>query len=187
MRFMRITGGKYRGRTVYCPPGVIRPAMDRMRTSLFSILGPLDGLSFLDLFSGSGLVGLEAASRGASPVDLVEKDFGKKAVIQRNLSWVEESVKLHLADVKVFLKRADRRWNVVYADPPFPMEGKLEVLQLVGERGLLEPGGSLLLHYPGEESFPEAVGSLVQYDHREYGRSHVVFYTLPLPQGPEPV
>lgn len=179
---MRITGGKYRGRTVFCPPGIIRPAMDRMRTSLFSILGPLDGLSFLDLFSGSGLVGLEAASRGASPVDLVEKDFGKKAVIQRNLAWVEEPVTLHLADVKAFLKRAARRWDVIYADPPFPMEGKLEVLQSVAERSLLEPGGSLLLHYPGEETFPETVGELVRYDHREYGRSHVVFYTRPLPQ-----
>jgi 16S rRNA (guanine(966)-N(2))-methyltransferase RsmD len=187
MAAMRITGGKYRGRTVYCPPGVIRPAMDRMRTSLFSILGPLDGLSFLDLFSGSGLVGLEAASRGAAPVDLVEKDFGKKAVIQRNLAWVEEPVKLHLAEVKAFLKRADRSWDVVYADPPFPMAGKLEVLELVAERGLLKPNGSLLLHYPGEEAFPDTVGPLVRYDHREYGRSHVVFYTLPLQDAPLPV
>lgn len=183
---MRITGGKYRGRTVFCPPGVIRPAMDRMRTSLFSILGPLDGLSFLDLFSGSGLVGLEAASRGASPVDLVEKDFGKKTVIQRNLAWVEEEVRLHLADVKAFLKRASRRWDIIYADPPFPMTGKMEVLQLVAEKELLVPGGSLLMHYPEEETLPESVGALVRYDHREYGRSHVVFYTLPLRESAEP-
>lgn len=178
---MRITGGKYRGRTVLCPPGVIRPAMDRMRTSLFSILRSLDGLSFLDLFSGSGLVGIEAASRGADPVDLVEKDFGKKEVINRNLSWVEENIHLHLADVRIFLKRANRTWDVIYADPPFPMSGKLEILELVAERQLLTPGGSLLMHYPGEEKLPDSVGSLVQYDHREYGRSHVVFYTLPLP------
>ena len=177
---MRITAGKYRGRTVFCPPGVIRPAMDRMRTSLFSILGPLDGLSFLDLFSGSGLVGIEAASRGASPVDLVEKDFGKKAVIQKNLTWVEEEIKLHLTDVNAYLRRAGRRWDVIYADPPFPMAGKLEVLQLVAERELLEPGGSLLMHYPEEEDLPATVGALVRYDHREYGRSHVVFYTRPL-------
>jgi 16S rRNA (guanine966-N2)-methyltransferase len=54
---MRITGGEYRGRIVKCPPGVIRPAMDRMRESLFSILGNLEGKSFLDIFSGSGVVG----------------------------------------------------------------------------------------------------------------------------------
>jgi 16S rRNA (guanine966-N2)-methyltransferase len=74
---MRITGGQYRGRVVKCPPGVIRPAMDRMRESLFSILGSLEGMSFLDMFSGSGVVGLEAASRGAKPVHVVEKDFKK--------------------------------------------------------------------------------------------------------------
>ena len=70
---MRVTGGRYRGRTVKCPKGVIRPAMDRMRESLFNILGNISGESFLDLFSGSGVVGIEAASRGAEPVVLVEK------------------------------------------------------------------------------------------------------------------
>lgn len=173
---MRITAGKYRGRTVYCPPGVIRPAMDRMRVSLFSILGPIDGLSFLDLFSGSGLVGIEAASRGASPVDLVEKDFGKKKVIARNLEWVDEPVRLHLADVKAFLNRADRSWDLIYADPPFPMAGKLEVLEAVAKKGLLAEDGRLVMHHPEEDPLPETVGDLVRYDHREYGRSHLAFY-----------
>ena len=151
--------------------------MDRMRTSLFSILGPLEGLSFLDLFSGSGLMGLEAASRGAAPIDLVEKDFGKKAVVLKNLLIADFPIQLHLADVKAFLKRTDRKWNIIYLDPPFPMEGKLEVLQLIGERELLSAGGSLLMHYPGEESFPELLGPYRRYDHREYGRSQVIFYT----------
>lgn len=75
---MRITSGKYRGRVITCPPGVIRPAMDRMRESMFSILGDIYHLSFLDLFSGSGLVGIEAASREAQPVHLVEMDRQKK-------------------------------------------------------------------------------------------------------------
>ena len=65
---MRITGGLYRGRGIKCPPGVIRPAMDRMRESLFAVLGNITGCSFLDLFSGSGIVGIEAASRGAASV-----------------------------------------------------------------------------------------------------------------------
>ncbi len=174
---MRITGGKYRGRTVQCPPGEIRPAMDRMRTSLFSILGPLDELSFLDLFSGSGLVGIEAASRGAEPVDLVEKDFGKKAVILKNITMVETKITLHLADVSAYLKRAERTWDVIYLDPPFPLAGKLGVLELVESRQLLAEGGSLLMHYPGEESFPANLGRYRRYDHREYGRSHIIFYT----------
>jgi len=97
---------------------------------------------------------------------------------------VEEEIKLHLTDVKAFLKRSTTPYDVIYADPPFPMAGKLEVLQLVADRALLVPKGSLLMHYPGEEDLPERVGPLVRYDHREYGRSHVVFYTLPLHDDP---
>ena len=71
---MRITGGVLRGRIIKCPDGIIRPAMDRMRESVFSILGDLSGKSFLDLFSGSGTIAIEAVSRGASQVELCEKD-----------------------------------------------------------------------------------------------------------------
>ena len=81
---MRITGGIYRGRRITCPPGIIRPAMERMRESLFSILGDISGVPFLDLFSGSGLVGIEAASRGAEPVHLVELDRNKRETILKN-------------------------------------------------------------------------------------------------------
>ena len=71
---MRITGGKLKGRIIECPDGIIRPAMDRMRESVFSILGDLTGKSWLDLFSGSGTIAIEAASRGANPIELCEKD-----------------------------------------------------------------------------------------------------------------
>ena len=73
---MRITGGAYCGRIIELPESSmeIRPAMDRMRESVFAILGDLTGLSFLDLFSGSGIIALEAASRGAHPVVCVERD-----------------------------------------------------------------------------------------------------------------
>ena len=92
MLTMRITGGRYCGRKVIIPTGEleIRPAMDRMRESLFSILGPLDGASFCDLFSGSGCVGLEAASRGATTVHLVEMDRAKREVMEKNISWAKE-------------------------------------------------------------------------------------------------
>ncbi len=90
---MRVTGGKYLSRQVKCPKGVIRPAMDRMRESIFSILGNIDDKSFLDLFSGSGIIGIEAASRGASPVYFVEKDKIKKKVIHDNTDIVETEKK----------------------------------------------------------------------------------------------
>ncbi len=125
---MRITGGLYRGRTILCPPGVIRPSMDRMRQSLFSILGDLEGVSFLDLFSGTGILGVEAASRGAEPVLLVEKDPKKKSVIQKNISFVETGIELVISPVERFLRVNQRPWDIVFLDPPFAMEGKGAVL-----------------------------------------------------------
>ncbi len=175
---MRITGGKYRGRIITCPPGVIRPAMDRMRESLFSILGNLDNYSFLDLFTGSGCVGIEASSRGASPVHIVEKDRGKKSVILKNISIVETPIKLFMADVKRFIPTAKQKYDIVYADPPFPMEGKVELTNLIAKSEIVKKGGLFIIHYPSEERslWPDTIGDLVNYDERKYGRSILRFY-----------
>ena len=89
---MRITGGKLKGKNIKCPGGVIRPAMDRMRESVFSILGDLTGKSFLDLFSGSGTIAIEAVSRGASQVELCEKDKIKVNTVLENVSITEKDV-----------------------------------------------------------------------------------------------
>ncbi len=181
---MRITGGVYRGRRILCPPGAIRPAMDRMRESLFAILGDLAGCSFLDLFSGSGVVAVEAASRGADPVVLVEKDPGKKKVIQRNTSFVESRVELYILPVERFLRREERRFDVIYVDPPFAWKGKEELLAAVDRRGLLAGEGVLVIHLPREEALPESIGRLALRDRRRYGGSILWFYRLAGGAGP---
>ena len=175
---MRITGGKYCRRSVICPPGVIRPAMDRMRESLFSILGDLTGCSFLDLFSGSGCVAIEAASRGASPIHLVEMDRGKKATIEKNLSLVEEEKKLFVMDAKRFLISSFLSYDIIYADPPFPMEGKVELLECAAEHHSVKPGGLFIIHYPVEEDklWPERIKGFYLSDKRKYGRSTIRMY-----------
>ncbi len=176
---MRITGGIYRGRRIVCPPGIIRPAMDMMRESLFSILGPLEGMSFLDLFSGSGCVGIEAASRGADLVHLVEKDRQKKETILANISMVESEITLFIADVLRFIPTAKRTYDIVYADPPFPMGNKIAIAQAVARQGLLTDGGFFIIHLPKEEvhQWPDAIAPLVCTDERFYGRSTLRFYT----------
>jgi 16S rRNA (guanine(966)-N(2))-methyltransferase RsmD len=175
---MRITGGIYRGRIIQCPPGVIRPAMDRMRESLFSILGNLEGCSFLDLFSGSGCVGIEAASRGAEPVHLVEMDRGKKQVIAKNISFVESQIQIFMMNVNRFIPTAKMQYDIVYADPPFPMDGKVALAQSIDASGIVKPGGLFIIHYPAEEKvgWPEEIGGLTFHDERTYGRSLLRFY-----------
>lgn len=175
---MRITGGRYRGRIILCPPGTIRPAMDRMRESLFSILGDLDGQSFLDLFSGSGIVGIEAASRGAQPVHLVEMDHHKRHTIERNMQCVETDIKLFTTDVLHFMHLAKQQYDIVYADPPFSFLHKIRLAQLAATLPLVAPGGLFIIHYPREEhsDWPQRIGGLTCIDERRYGRSTLRFY-----------
>jgi len=115
--------------------------MDRMRQSLFSILGNMEGLSFLDLFSGSGIIGVEAASRGAQPVRLVEKDPRKRATIQKNIAFVESSIELVTAPVERFLKADRGSWDLIFLDPPFDFANKGEVLDEACQPPHLEAEG----------------------------------------------
>ena len=176
---MRITGGKYLRRKIICPPGVIRPAMDRMRESLFAILGDLSGLSFLDLFSGSGIVAIEAASRGADRIDLVEMDRGKKTTIEKNLSFVEEEKRLYMTDVMRFISTCPNSYSIVYADPPFNMEDKIGMSRKIALSPLVKSEGLYIIHIPSEEDclWPDELeGKLFLTDNRKYGRSMLRFY-----------
>lgn len=177
---MRITGGVLVGRSMKCPNGVIRPAMDRMRESIFSILGDLSGKSWLDLFSGSGTIAIEAVSRGASHVELCEKDKIKIPVILENVSVTERelgvTIGCHFMAAELFLKRCRGRFDYIFLDPPFPYQFRLDLLRTVDRRGLLTDDGTLLVHHPAEAPLPNTAGGLTLSDKRIYGRSVVSFY-----------
>lgn len=179
---MRITGGKYCRRVVKFPRigngGEIRPAMDRMRESFFSILGDLDNMSFLDLFSGSGVVAIEAASRGASRIVLVERDRVKKATIFENLSFVEEDSKVFFMSVQKYLAISDESFDVIYLDPPFPMDGKVKLLKSICSSTVLKSNSIVILHYPEEDKIDDAIDNLICYDTRKYGRSILKFFKV---------
>jgi 16S rRNA (guanine966-N2)-methyltransferase len=171
---VRVTGGRYRGRQVRCPPGDIRPSMDRMRQSLFAILGDLTGCSFLDLFSGSGIIAVEAASRGAGPLVLVEKDPRKRSILLANVAFVEAGVEVLTMPVERFLRVDCRRFDYVFLDPPFAFAGKESVLD--SATGHLVRGGIALLHLHRAEPLAADRPGLEEIDRREYGQSLVVFW-----------
>ncbi|OHD68213.1 MAG: hypothetical protein A2177_06330 [Spirochaetes bacterium RBG_13_68_11] len=171
---MRVTGGLYRGRLVRCPPGDIRPSMDRMRQSLFSILGDLSGCGFLDLFSGSGIIAIEAASRGAGPLVLVEKDPRKRAIVLANVAFVEAPVEVLTMPVERFLSKDVRAFDYVFLDPPFAFEGKESVLDAAA--GHLAVEGVVMMHLHRAERLEAARPGLEEIDRREYGQSLVIFW-----------
>lgn len=176
---MRISGGSLRGRQVICPPGIIRPAMDRMRESMFSILGDLESLSFLDLFSGSGLVGLEAWSRGARPVLLVEKDRGKRRDMLKNVADLSPAPTVRIEPVERFVARNHTHFDVVYIDPPFAYRYKADLLSRLATSSTIHSGSRILIHAPRQESLSQENSGLTVEDRREYGGSAVTFFRPP--------
>lgn len=173
---MRITGGTLKGRQIQCPKGIIRPAMDRMRESLFAVLGDLAGQSFLDLFTGSGICGLEAYSRGAYPVTLVEKDRGKFPILLKNAALAEKKLDCKCMSVELYLQRSKETFDIIYLDPPFPYQFHAELLRTIADSSVLAAGGKVLIHRPREKDLPEEICSLIRIDQRIYGRSIVDFY-----------
>jgi 16S rRNA (guanine966-N2)-methyltransferase len=142
----RIIGGDAGGRRIKAPPGErTRPTSDRVREALFSTvdsaLGSLHGLRFLDLYAGSGAIGLEARSRGAGVVTLVERDRRTAAVIRDNIRVLGfDSVELVVAEVTRALGQPPRApYDVVFLDPPYavPVEEVTAVLRLLLEHGWL--------------------------------------------------
>jgi 16S rRNA (guanine(966)-N(2))-methyltransferase RsmD len=141
---VRIIGGQWRSRIVRFPDAPsLRPTPDRLRETLFNWLGQeLIGKVCLDLFSGSGALGFEAASRGASQVVMVEQNAAVyRAMRQTQTALAAEQVEMHRADAFGFLKLDTRRYDVVFLDPPFRLGWIPRLLPLLPPR--LEAGGCI--------------------------------------------
>jgi 16S rRNA (guanine966-N2)-methyltransferase len=118
---MRVVAGEFKGRRLRAPAGrSTRPTADRVREALFSILGPLDGERVLDLYAGSGALGIEALSRGASGAVFVDSDPRAVAAIRHNLDAVKAAAPVHRRDALAYLREASERpFDLVFLDPPY--------------------------------------------------------------------
>ncbi len=179
---MRIISGKFRGRRLECPKLVTRPTLDRVREALFSILGDVSGLCVVDLYAGSGALGLEALSRGARHVTLVEADRGAAQVIRKNVAAWGVDAQLRVLESSVERARSQLRSiqpiDLVLADPPWKIaqEAALEVARAV--QGLLAPGARLVLGHPSKEELQlPADSGLRVVSCRTWGDSALSFLT----------
>ncbi|MDR2477550.1 MAG: RsmD family RNA methyltransferase [Treponema sp.] len=173
---MRITGGSLRGRQVEAPQGIIRPSMDRMRESIFGILGDLSGLSFLDLFSGSGIIALEAASRGAARIEAVESDPLKRKTLLKNVSISPVRINCRFMFAELYVKRAKQSFDIIFLDPPFPYGFKWKLLEAISVSPIVSSGSIMLIHRPDEDCQRDPIALLERSDSRKYGRSVVDFF-----------
>ncbi len=173
---MRIVGGIYKGR-VLCPFEKIgvRPTSDMARESLFNILQTrILGAKFLDLFAGTGAVGIEALSRGAKEVTL--NDFGKESValIKKNLEKlsIKDGVKVTSFDAVGLLRSGREKYDIIFLDPPYKSDLAKDVLSVVWSA--LEEDGIAILE--SETPFDGQVENLSVYDTRRYGKAHLTFF-----------
>ena len=175
---MRITGGILSGRKVSVPQGSreIRPSMDKMRESVFACLGDITGLSFLDIFTGSGIIAIEAASRGASYIEAVEQDKLKRKTLLENVSISPTRINCRFMPAELYVKRAKTPFNIIFLDPPFPYQYKWELMANIAVSVLVSNGTKILIHRPRQDYLMTEIPNLQKTDSREYGRSIVDFF-----------
>ena len=117
---MRVVAGEFKGRRLFAPRGArTRPTADRVREALFSMLGDVSGARVLDLYAGSGALGIEALSRGADSAVFVERDQQALAALRRNLEAVGARSEVRRQDVLRFLARPEGKFDLVFCDPPY--------------------------------------------------------------------
>jgi 16S rRNA (guanine966-N2)-methyltransferase len=173
---VRVTGGSFRGRGLTVPPGA-RPTEGRVREALFSIWGDrLDRARVLDLFSGSGVVGLEALSRGALAVLFVDDSLRAVKTLQENAAQLGEKIEIRKLSLPTGLARLSGPYDLVFADPPYGF-GDYESL-LAGIAPLLAADGEIAVEHATRKEVPIEIGPLVRTDVRRYGDSSLSFYRV---------
>jgi 16S rRNA (guanine966-N2)-methyltransferase len=175
---VRIVAGSRKGHRITAPKGVdTRPTADRVREAAFSLIGPVDDMAVLDLFAGSGAMGIEALSRGAARAVFVESDQAAAKAIQRNLE------KLRLAGAAIVRAEAltavaaeaasDRRYDLVLVDPPYEMFSSIEPGLARYLPALLEPGALVVVETAAAEE-PDL--PLPKRTSRRYGSARLTVF-----------
>jgi 16S rRNA (guanine(966)-N(2))-methyltransferase RsmD len=182
---MRIIAGKYRSRSLEAPAGMAtRPTSDRLRETLFNVLAPrIEGAAFLDLYAGSGAVGLEALSRGAGRVEFVERAEPALRALRANLTklGITGGFRIHGAGVGAVLRKmkAGAGFDLVFLDPPYDAaEEYAATLGLLGGvgAGLLTEGAVVIAEHRKKERLEERYGGLERTRLLEQGDAGLSFY-----------
>jgi 16S rRNA (guanine(966)-N(2))-methyltransferase RsmD len=190
---MRIIAGRFGSRTLAAPAGTAtRPTSDRLRETLFNVLAPrIEGARFLDLYAGSGAVGIEALSRGAASVEFVERAPGALAVLKKNLArlGVTEGFRIHGAGVGMVLRKMKPAlsnpgvaFDVVFLDPPYDaLQEYAATLGLLGgaAKGLLADGAVVIAEHRRKEKLDVRYGWLARTRLLEQGDAALSFYAVP--------
>ena len=178
---MRVAGGEARGLRLKgaVVPGV-RPTTERVRAAIFNILEPVrvEGVRAVDLFAGTGSLGIEALSRGAAWVDFVERNARQCRQLQDNVDHTgyADAARVHCADAVAWLTRSADAVNLALLDPPYRMVDLTPVLQALAAPGVLAVDATVVVGHSSRVAAPQGIGHLRVFDQRRYGDNGVTFY-----------
>ena len=179
---MRVIAGAYKGRTLAPVKGRTRPTAAKVREAIFNILGSaVAGARVLDLYAGTGALGIEALSRGARAAVFVEDHPEALQVLRRNLEslgLLAQATVLPLAVLAALKKLASRSepFDLVFLDPPYGGVAAVATLAALGSSELLRPQARVVAEHSKRESLPALGGRLTLKDLRRYGDTQVAFY-----------
>ncbi len=180
---MRVIAGIYKGRNLRAVAGLdVRPTSDRLRETLFNILmGRIEGAQFLDICAGSGAIGIEALSRGAAHVTLIEASRRAVRAIYDNIKHcqIDEDAEVLYFDAITALKQLCNRgrcFDIVYLDPPYQSNVYQPVLEFLGSRNLLAPNGIVIVEHHSKVILPDIIGALRRYRELRQGETSLSFY-----------
>lgn len=177
---MRVIAGEAKGRRLKSPVTGTRPMTDRMKESVFSALGDITAISVLDLYAGSGSLGLEALSRGAAGATFVESARDAIVRLEENIdaTGFSDKASVEWVDVKQFLMRSSsERYGLIFVDPPYTMPAAdvVEDLESIVMGGFLADDGRVMVHRPTKQRALNPVGLEKCWD-RDYGSSHIYVF-----------
>lgn len=182
---MRITGGQARGRLVPSPSGLaVRPTASKIRQAFFNILQAKVGqCDFLDVFAGTGLMGLEALSRGANSLVAVEENRHMVKTLEESLKFLGFQGQVIAGDYRhVLATLPPLQFDIIFADPPYKTNYPAFLVQAVEAYELLKEGGILAIEHKHGYAFSEELARLRCYDRRQYGQTALSFFCMQMDQ-----
>jgi 16S rRNA (guanine(966)-N(2))-methyltransferase RsmD len=177
---VKIIAGEFGGRKIECSDGLdVRPTSSMTREAIFNVLQPYYPFKkVLDLYAGSGALGIEAISRGALHAVLVEKGAGPSGVLRQNLIKLKiaDRAKIQVGESIEYLKNCGQTFDLILADPPYPDRCLPDILQTVEKTGSLAENGILVIQHSIKEEPFDGFGGLKMWKSRKYGKTQVSFY-----------
>ncbi len=183
---MRIISGKARGTNLYTLEGQeTRPTLDRVKESVFNIIqNQIQDCIFLDVFAGSGAIGLEAASRGAKKVNMCEKSPKAVQIIKKNIdkTHLMEQITLYEGNYEIILKnKLKEKPDIVYIDPPYKNDFAIKTVSILMEKNFLKENSIVIIETDREKEIVnglQEIEGVEIFDIRKYGRASIIFVKL---------